>query len=39
MTLTMDKEEARLFNPQVVFKNLIVNKLEDPKEGVARSEL
>ena len=39
MTLTMDKEEARLFNLQVVFKNLIVNKLEDPNEGVAKSEL
>ena len=38
-TLTMDKEEARLFNPQVVFKNLITNKLEDAKESVARSEL
>ena len=39
MTLTMDKEEARLFNPQVVFQNMIVNKLEDPKKGVARSKL
>ena len=39
MTLTMDKEEARLFNPQMVFKNMIIDELETPREGVSRTEL
>ena len=39
VTLTMDREEARLFNPQMVFKNLITEQLESGKEGVYRTEL
>ena len=39
LTLTMDKEEARLLNPQMVFKNMIIDELETPREGVSRTEL
>jgi len=38
-TLTMDKEEARLFNPQMVFKSLITQQLKSGQEGVYRTEL